>query len=113
MQQDILEIADRRAAKASDAALREFVSTAGTMIFRSVMKDEIAKFVGSFGTNYKNDFNAALDDRDVQLYNNAVQERHKVAHHRGHRSTIGFGELGDVIAAAHSILDSIKKVLLM
>ena len=71
----------------------------------------IADFVGSFGVKYKNAFNDELDDRDVQLYNNAVQERHKVAHQRI-GSTIGFRELGTVIAAARKILDSIKNVLL-
>ncbi len=111
MQQDILDIADRRAAKAPDAALREFVSTAGKRVLRGLLKHEIAAFVGSFGTQYKSDFNAALDDRDVHLYNNAVQERNVVAHHR-RGSTIGFGELGEVIAAARNILESIDGVLL-
>lgn len=111
MQQDILDIADRRASKASDAALREFVSTAGKRVLRGQLKNEIAAFIGSFGTKYKRDFNAALDERDVQLYNNAVQERNLVAHHR-HGSTIGFGELGEVIAAARNILASIDGVLL-
>ena len=96
---------------ATDDALHEFVSSAGKQILRSVMKDSIAAFVGSFGPKYKNEFNAKLDDRDVQLYTNAVQERHKVAHLR-HGSTIGFGELRDVITAARNILESIKKALL-
>ena len=47
----------------------------------------------------------------MQLYDNAVGERHKVAHQRL-GSTIGFRELGTVIAAARKILDSIKNVLL-
>ena len=111
MQSDILEIADRRAASASDRALHTFVSSAGERVLRSVRKTEIAAFVGLFGTNYKNDFNATLDDRDVQLYDNAVRERHKAAH-SPQGSNIGFRELGDVIAAAHNILDSIQKVLL-
>ena len=111
MEQGILEIANQRAAKVSDAALHEFVSVAGKRVLRSIQKSEIADFVGSFGVKYKNAFNDELDDRDVQLYNNAVQERHKVAHQRI-GSTIGFRELGTVIAAARKILDSIKNVLL-
>ena len=111
MQRDILEIADRRATSASDGALHTFVSNAGTRILRSVRKTEIAAFVGLFGRNYKNDFNDTLDDRDVQLYDNAVQERHKAAHSQ-QGSNIGFRELGDVIDAARNILDSMQRVLL-
>lgn len=111
MEQGILEVANLRAAKVADAAFHEFVSIAGKRVLRSVKKGDVAEFVGSFGANYKSAFNDRLDDRDVQLYNNAVQERHRVAHQR-HESTIGFGELGSVISAARKILDSITNVLL-
>ena len=111
MEQGILEIANQRATKVTDAALHEFVSVAGKRVLRSIRKNEIAAFVGSFGASYRADFNAELDERDVQLYDNAVGERHKVAHQRL-GSTIGFRELGTVIAAARKILDSIKNVLL-
>ena len=109
MQQALYNIADQRAQRSADPALRAFVSQASVRILRSVGKDEIATFVGLFGAECRNRFNNTLDDRDVTLYGNAVRERHRVAHRQG--GAIAFMELPSVIAAARKILDSAADAL--
>ena len=83
VQQKVRQLADQRAQRSTDPALRAFVTAASERILRSVRKDELSTFVGLFGSAYKDDFNARLDDRDVTAYNNAVLQRHAVAHRGG------------------------------
>ncbi len=109
MQQALYRIADQRAQQASDPALQAFVSEASNRVLRSVRKGEIAAFIGLFGSAYKERFNDSLDEREVTIYNNAVRQRHKVAHQGG--ETMTFRELPDVITAANKILDSAEQAL--
>ena len=109
MQQALYRIADQRAQQVSDAALQAFVSEASIRILRSVQKGEISTFIGLFGPVYKERFNDSLDEREVTIYNNAVSQRHKVAHQGG--GTMTFKELPDVITVANKILDSAEKAL--
>ena len=107
MQQALYEIADQRAQRSSDPALRRFVSAAGDRVLRGAGKSEIANFLGMFGPEHKRKFNDSLDDRTVTIYGNAVSQRNQVAHQRG--GTIAFMERPDVISAADRILESAEK----
>lgn len=109
VQRALYTIADKRAQRSSDLALHIFVSEASVKLLRSVQKNEIAAFIGFFGPAYKEAFNNLLDERDITTYNNAVRQRHQVAHLGG--GTMTFRELPDAIAAANKILDSAQAAL--
>ena len=109
MQRALYSIADKRAQQSSDPALHAFVSEASVKFLRSVQKHEISTFIGFFGPAYKEKFNNLLDDRDVTTYNNAVRQRHQVAHQGG--GTMTFKDLPGAIEAAGKILDLAETVL--
>ena len=110
MQQELYKIAEDRAQQSGDQALHEFVSGASVKILRSIRKKEIAIFIRLFGNDFKEKFNASLDDRDVTIYNNAVIQRNRVAHQGG--GTMTFNELPDAIFAAYKILESAEEALI-
>ena len=109
MQQVARQIADQRAQRSTDPAIHTFVTAAGERILRSVRKDELSAFVGLFGSTYKDDFNARLDEREVSVYNNAVRQRHAVAHRGG--GSVSFSDLREAIDAANNILNSMENAL--
>ena len=109
IQQALYTIADERAQTSSDMALHTFVSEASSRVLRSVQKNEIAAFIGFFGSTYQETFNGLLDNRDITIYNNAVRQRHHAAHQGG--GTMTFRELPDAIEAAIRILNSAQKAL--
>ena len=109
MQQMARQIADQRAQRSTDPAIHAFVTAAGERILRSVRKDELSAFVGLFGSTYKDEFNARLDDREVTVYNNVVLQRHAVAPRGG--GSVSFSDLREAIDAANNILDSMENAL--
>ena len=62
-----------------------------------------------FGSDINDDLTSRLDDRDVTIYNNAVNARHDVAHSQG--ANITFDELKKAFDAARKILNEIHTVL--
>jgi hypothetical protein len=109
IQQEIYQLSERRAQIANDADITGYVSISARKILRSVGKGEIAKFVGMFGANQQKTLNASVNEVDVAKYNNAVTERHDVAHNNG--SQITFRELKDAVEAAERILIATAKAL--
>ncbi len=105
IQQDIYEIVRERAARADDQQLASFVSNAAQRVLRSVGKSELAGFVGYFGQEEKKKFNALLDEAEVTKYNNAVNNRHDIAHRSGVQVT--FSELKEAVSAASNILQAL------
>ena len=103
------QIADQRAQRSTDPAIHAFVTVAGERILRSVRKDKLSAFVGLFGSTYKDEFNARLDEREVTVYNNVVLQRHAVAHRGG--GAVSFSDLREAIDAANNILDSMENAL--
>lgn len=111
MQQEIYKIVRHRAAQANDKQIANFVCNAAQRVLRSVGKSELAGFMGCFGQDEKEKFNQFMEDATVTKYNNAVNNRHDVAHSSGVQVT--FPELKEAVAAASGILqameDSLKK----
>lgn len=110
IQQEIYRIFENRAAQVDDAEIFNFVSNAGRRVLRSVRKDDISKTVAMFGPHVKSMLNASVDDSDVTIYNNAVNDRHDVAHRNGAQLT--FQELKGAVIVAEKILNAIDTSLL-
>jgi len=106
IQQEICLIAEKRAAEISDSQIESFVGSASRRILRSVMKEELSSFVGHFGKEVKDKFNELCEDRTVTTYNNAVRNRHRVAHRSGAQVTLR--ELNDAKDAAFTLLDAVN-----
>lgn len=111
VQQSINSLIEERIAvsASADEGLRNFAVSTGRKCLRSVGKKEVSGFLGLFGNSVKEDFNSLVDDRVVTLYNNAVSNRHDVAHNTG--STITFRELGDIFEAAVKFLSAVSESL--
>jgi hypothetical protein len=109
IQQSIYEICEQRAEILNDQAMKNYVSSTARRVLRSVGKSDIATFVGMFGAQAKNKFNALLDDSEVSIFNNAVSYRHDVAHKQG--AQISFRELQDGVSAADKVLDAVEESL--
>ena len=111
IQQEIYQLSEERASVANDAALSAYVSASARRVLRSVGKEEIAKFVGMFGAETKAKLNSLVNEADVAVFNNAVNNRHEVAHKQGAQLT--FRELKDAVLIAEKILSAIAQSLEM
>ena len=109
IQQELYSIIDERANEIEDRGVRQFVSLSGRRVLRSVRKDEIASFLELWGTEVKDGFNSILDDKDVTIYNNAVQNRHDIAHKHGVH--VSFKEVKEALDAAGRILEAAKTAI--
>jgi hypothetical protein len=109
MQQALYAIADEVASTSGDRRVAEFIRNSSRRVLRSVRKDEIATFVGLFGSDRKEALNGGLDDRDVTVYNNAVSDRHDVAHKAS--SGVTLADVRAALGAARKILSRVETVL--
>lgn len=109
IQQEIYRITEARASLVNDEAISSYVSATARRVLRSIGKDEIAKFIGMFGAEFKTELNQLIDDADVTIFNNAVNNRHKVAHKQG--ALISFSELKKALLVSQKILQGVDKVL--
>jgi ABC-type sugar transport system ATPase subunit len=109
MQEAIYRIIEEWAEISANPSLKEFVAASSRRVLRSVKKGEIAGFVGLFGSTHKDRFNSVLDDREVTIYNNAVESRHDVAHRTG--ATVTFSDMKDALSAARNILVALERAL--
>lgn len=109
IQQEIYKLSEERASVANDAALSAYVSASARRVLRSVGKEDIAKYVGMFGAGTKAKLNSLINDSDVAVFNNAVNNRHEVAHKQGAQLT--FRELKDAVVVAEKILSAIAQSL--
>ena len=62
-----------------------------------------------FGAENKAKLNSLINDSDVAVFNNAVSNRHEVAHKQGVQLT--FRELKDAVLVAEKILSAIAQSL--
>jgi hypothetical protein len=109
VQTELYAIVENRVAKVGDKAVAAFAIESCKRLLRSVKKENIAGFIGHFGTEVKTRFNASLEDREVTIFNNAIENRHDVAHKSGVQVT--FSELKLAVAAARKILEAFEKEL--
>jgi hypothetical protein len=110
IQQEIYRLSEERASVAEDTALSSYVSSTARKVLRSVRKDEIATFVGMFGVESKKKLNSLIDDAEVTIFNNAVSNRHDVAHKHG--SQITFQELRSAVLIAEKLLNAVDQCLI-
>ncbi|WP_345860623.1 HEPN domain-containing protein [Shewanella algae] len=106
IQQEIYRVVEKRVELAADTGLRSFSAAACKRVLRSVGKSELAGFVGHFGADAKDHLNQQIDDATVTIYNNAVSNRHDVAHSSG--SNITFRELESAITAAKALITAVS-----
>ncbi|CCQ91194.1 hypothetical protein NITGR_590073 [Nitrospina gracilis 3/211] len=109
MQQQIYKIIREVIDSVDDKKIKSFASNAQEKLFRSVGKGEIAGYLGCFGKDRKDKFNSLLEDRDVSLYNNAIGERHRVAHSTANQLTLR--EIKDALISAEKVLSAVKIAL--
>lgn len=109
VQQEIYRIVETRVDRRTEPDIAEFVGKASRKLLRSVGKSELASFVSFFGESKKVKLNEDLDERKVTQYNNAVANRHDVAHKSGVQITLS--ELKLAVAAASHVLDTIDQVV--
>jgi hypothetical protein len=102
IQQEIYRLSEERTIAATDSGLSSFVGASARKILRSIGKSDIAKYLGMFGAECKEKLNSQLTDAEVTIYNNAVTDRHEVAHNRG--VLISFTELKSAVLVAEKIL---------
>lgn len=105
MQVEVQKLVDERASRA-DKNLYEYISSSTNNLLRSVKSSELSGFLSRFGNDVKDLFTKDLDERAVSAYNNAVNNRHKVAHKDGVKVT--FSEIEDAISASEEILKSVR-----
>jgi len=107
VQQEIYKVVEKRVELADDSALKNFAISACKRVLRSVGKSEVAGFVGYFGSDAKSHLNEQINDAVVTVYNNAVSNRHDVAHNSG--SNITFRELEAAIDAARTLIKVVSE----
>lgn len=109
IQQEIYKLTESRASIVKDDAVSAYVAATARKVLRSVGKDEIAKFVGNFGPTFKSKLNSLIEDSDVTIFNNAINNRHDIAHKQG--TQITFRELKNAVAVAQKILKAVEQSL--
>ncbi len=107
VQQEIYKVVEKRVELAEDSVLKNFVVAACKRVLRSIGKSEVAGFVGHFSVDAKDYLNDQIDDAIVTVYNNAVSNRHDVAHRSG--SNITFRELESAIEAAKILINVVSE----
>jgi hypothetical protein len=109
IQQEIYRLSEARASIVEDDAISAYVAATARRVLRSVGKEDIAKFVGMFGPTLKSKLNNLVDDADVTIFNNAVNNRHDIAHKQG--AQITFRELKNAVVVAQKILEAVERSL--
>lgn len=109
MQQEIYGIVNQRASKNIDLQLTKFISVAQTRMLRSVKTGEIAGFLGHFEGAFKEIFGNSFSEKETSIYNNAVADRHDIAHKRG--ANVSFEDLKKACSVAIKILETVNTTL--
>jgi hypothetical protein len=104
IQQEIYRLSEERAAALSDAGISSFVSATSRKLLRSIKKGEVVGYLAMFGTDCKDKLNSQLTEPEVSMYNNAVGDRHDVAHKQG--ASISFGDLKNAVLVAEKLIDA-------
>jgi len=109
MQQEICSLVAKRGGRSGDPHITSYAAASATRVFRSVAKADIAKLAAMFGTDINDRLSAALDERQVTLYGNAVNNRHQVAHYSG--VSVSFRDIKAAAEAAQGILVAFESAL--
>ncbi|HVZ84170.1 MAG TPA: HEPN domain-containing protein [Terracidiphilus sp.] len=109
IQQEIYGIVETRATASGDTALSSFAVASARKTLRSIKKSEIVGFVRMFGVDANSQIALSIDDAEVNFFNNAVEDRHGVAHRQG--AQITFHELIRAVAVAEKLLEAVQTCL--
>ena len=109
IQQEIYSIVRHRTQLLNDQQMARFINEVASRVLRSVEKGELAGFAKNFGLEEKDKFNRLVDDKIVTTYNNAVSNRHNIAHKTGVQVT--FTELKNAVSAAQEVLGAFSKAI--
>jgi len=111
MQQAVCTKVREHSVSLSSEGFRYYVEGSLGKSLQSVKKGDISGFLGKFGVDVKTDFNNLLEEkgREVGLYNDVVEARHKVAHVRGISKS--FAEIKVALEAAKLILSALEQAL--
>lgn len=107
LEDKVVEIARRRMKPSSDDGMRKFIGHATSCLLKRLERKELTKFVGFFGDDSREFFKGCLTVAEVEVYNNAIKSRHKVAHSSD--SSISFGELPFIVESANKLLDALDQ----
>ncbi len=102
-------IVRERAREAGDQQIAAFVEVGSQRLLRSVKQSEIAGFLRHFGNECSEQFKAAIGAGNITPYNNAVANRHLVAHAAGVNVTLS--ELTTAVKSAEFMLSEVSSAL--
>lgn len=103
IQKAIYQAVENRTASIADSRVRGFSSYAAKRILRSVKKQELAAFLGAFGSDLKTVFNAHFSEADFTRYDAAVDQRHDIAHSTINKQ-LTIGDFGQILDLAEKIV---------
>jgi hypothetical protein len=103
IQKTIYQAVENRTAPIVDSRIRSFSSFAAKRIVRSVKKNELAGFLGAFGSDLKTTFNTYFSEADFTRYDAAVDQRHDIAHSTLNKQ-LTIGDFGQVLTLAKKII---------
>jgi hypothetical protein len=111
MQQEVISVAQNRASSISDVGLREFTKNAAKDACKHIMLEHLTGYVGKFGNSRKAVFKtyAASDALTATAYDNAVENRHLVAHSTG--VSLTFSEVKVALNSARIVLQWLDSAL--
>lgn len=109
VQQEIYKIVDRKIQTNSSGAVATYISASQKKLLKGVKIDAISGFLGLFSSNVKETFSSALSVEDKTRYNDAIEDRHGVAHRQG--ASVSFDELKTTSAIAQKVLMAVQTAI--
>lgn len=105
----IKNLIKKRCSSISDDAVKNFVVGCTDNVFRGLHIDAMAGLLGRFDKSCKETFTNRLDQKTKEMYNNILNNRHRVAHGEG--SSVTFRDVEQSYEHAHVVLDRFRESL--
>jgi hypothetical protein len=111
MQQEVILIAQDRANTINDIGLREFTRIAAADACKHIKLEHLTGYVGKFGNSRKLTFRTHVnnDTLTATTYDNAVSNRHQIAHSSG--VSLTFSEVKLALTSARIVLGWLESAL--
>lgn len=110
MEEHLEKILQRRLSQVVVGRISQFILNTNKGMIKRTNKSDIAKFLANFGDEAKDEFNQAIEDKEVQTYMNVVTARHSKAH-KTDPVEVTLDEIRDAIAVANRILTEVESVI--
>ena len=105
----IKNLIKKRCSSISDDSVKNFVVGCTDSVFRGLKIDEMAGLLGRFDESCKETFTRGLNQKTRDMYNNILNNRHRVAHGEG--SPVTFRDVKQSYEQAHVLLDCFREAL--